>query len=149
MRRTINGRSYDTETARLVASDSYASPREFIHWSEELYQKRGGEWFLYGEGGPLSKYAVSSGQNEMRGSERITPLTDAEAKRWVEQHANDDYAEIFGEPTLIVAEDWAVVRTIGTSLGVYLTTALRQAGIGPGDRVRVRVEKVDDGDLAS
>ena len=43
-------KKYDTETARAVAD--YANNgnwRDFTHFEETLYQKKTGEFFLYGE----------------------------------------------------------------------------------------------------
>lgn len=103
MKKIINGKLYDTETATCVGSwaNSYSS-RDFQSVEEELYRKRTGEFFLYGEGGPASKYAVSVGGNSWSGGAKIIPLTVEQAREWAEQHMDaDDYQEIFGE----VAED--------------------------------------------
>ena len=66
--------------------------------SETLYRKRTGEFFLYGEGGPMSKYGVAYGDNEWGYGEEIRPLTVDEAKAWAEKHLDaDEYEEVFGE----------------------------------------------------
>ena len=98
MKKIINGKKYDTATAEFLASwwNGLAS-NDFAHCSEELYRKRTGEFFLYGEGGPMTEYRRTIGQNEWSGGEDITPLTEAEARKWVEEKANDRYEEIFGE----------------------------------------------------
>ena len=98
MKKIINGKLYDTETAKEIASKSHGSgPRDFHHYSEELYKKRTGEYFLYGEGGPMSRYAVSCGQNEWSGSEQITPLDYKAAKKWAEENMDaDGYMDEFG-----------------------------------------------------
>lgn len=97
MNKVINGRRYDTETAELVGE--YANTYNYSDWSykcEELYRKKTGEFFLYGEGGPRSEYAVSSGNNSWSGSSKIIPLTINEAKEWVEEHLDaDDYEKYF------------------------------------------------------
>lgn len=99
MKKIINGKKYDTETAKLVSSDSANLSRsDFSWWHEELYQKKTGEFFLYGEGGPMSKYARSCGQNSCGYGEDIFPMTEQKAKRWAEEHCDaDEYEEIFGE----------------------------------------------------
>ena len=75
MKKIINGRMYNTDTAkRLCSADNGSSCRDFSHWEEELYQKKTGEFFLYGEGGPASKYSRSCGQNEWCGGCDITPM---------------------------------------------------------------------------
>ena len=73
--------------------------RDFNHMEEVLYRKRTGEFFLYGEGGPMTKYAQSTGQNSWSGGDMIIPLTAAKAREWAEEHLDaDEYAEIFGMP---------------------------------------------------
>lgn len=76
---------YNTDTAkRLCSADNGGSCREF---------------FLYGEGGPASKYSRSCGQNEWCGGCDITPMTEQQAREWMEQNATaDEYVEVFGEP---------------------------------------------------
>lgn len=98
MKKIIGGKRYDTDKAELIGSTSYGGgPRDFHHWSEELYRKRTGEFFLYGEGGPSSKYSVQVELNSWSGGERITPLTYDEAKEWVEKYLDaDKYEELFG-----------------------------------------------------
>ena len=99
MKRIINGKKYDTNTAKEMACDSYnGSCSDFQWWEETLYQKRTGEFFLYGQGGAMSKYSESCGQNSWGGGSDIIPLTLDEAKEWAEDHVDGDtYEEIFGE----------------------------------------------------
>lgn len=99
MKKIINGRKYDTETAKEMAWDEYnGSCSDFQWWQETLYQKRTGEFFLFGRGGAMSKYAESCGQNSWSGGSDILPLTLDEAKEWVEEHVDaDTYEKIFGE----------------------------------------------------
>lgn len=97
MKKIINSKLYDTETAKEMGQDSYLYPRDFGHWVETLYKKRTGEFFLHGVGGPASKYAESCGQNQWSGGEKIIPLTYEAARAWAEEHLDaDDYQEIFG-----------------------------------------------------
>jgi hypothetical protein len=109
MKKIINGKVYDTEKAKQVASYSNAgSWRDFQHYEETLYLKRTGEYFLFGEGGPMTRYARSEGQNSWTGGERIEPLTYAAAKEWAEEHLTaSEYESIFGE----VEEDDSKVLT--------------------------------------
>lgn len=98
MNKRINGKRYDTETAKEMASASWGAVRDFRHSSETLYRKTTGEFFLHGEGGPASKYARSVGQNEWAGGERIIPLTFEEAEEWGEKNLDaDECDKIFGE----------------------------------------------------
>lgn len=103
MKKIINGRRYDTESAKFIGEDTYGgSVTDFQYWAETLYQKRTGEFFIYGKGGPMSRYAVSCGQNEWTGGAQIIPIEPERAREWAEEHLTaDEYEEIFGE----VSED--------------------------------------------
>lgn len=97
MKKIINGRRYDTETAKFLGEDSYSNWGDFHFWEETLYQKRTGEFFLHGVGGPASKYAETVGQNQWTGGEKIIPLSFDKARNWAEKHlGGDEYEEIFG-----------------------------------------------------
>ena len=98
MKKVINGRRYDTGTARLIGSTGYSHSGDFAYWREYLYRKRTGEFFLHGEGGPMSKYAIRTGQNEWSGGQQIQPLTVQEAQEWAEKYLEaDEYEQAFGE----------------------------------------------------
>ena len=99
MKKIINGKLYDTATAKAVANwwNGY-SMRDFNFCEETLYKKKTGEFFLHGNGGALSPYTKSCGQNCWSGAEEIIPMTIDEAKEWAEEHIDaDEYIEIFGE----------------------------------------------------
>ena len=96
MKKIINGKRYDTNTAKLIGEASYINRTDFHYWTEELYQKRTGEFFIYGKGGPASRYSRSTGQNSWSGGEKIIPLTINEAKEWAEKYLDgDEYEELF------------------------------------------------------
>ena len=101
MKRIINNKKYDTETAREIGNDNNGlGYRDFSHWSETLYCKRTGEYFLHGEGGPMTHYAVSCGSNSWSGGEKIIPLTYTDAREWAEKHLTTiQYEREFGEVT--------------------------------------------------
>lgn len=97
MKKIINGKKYDTDTAKWVGGYSNGQIG-FGHCEEDLYRKKTGEFFLYGDGGPMSKYAKWTDCNTCGGGTDIIPLTEYEAKEWVEKHLDaDDYEAIFGE----------------------------------------------------
>lgn len=78
MNKIINGRKYDTNTAKEIFECTFLDSS-----SVTLYQKKTGEFFLY-YWGSLS-------------GERIEPLTENEAKDWVADKTNADaYEELFG-----------------------------------------------------
>ncbi len=99
MKKIINGKKYDTETAKEVARHSGGgSTSDFSYWCQTLYRKRTGEFFLYGEGGPMTGYARSCGDNSWGWGDEIIPLTEKKAKQWVERNLDgDEYEAIFGE----------------------------------------------------
>lgn len=129
MKKIINGKLYDTDKARYLGGDSYSNSRDFHHWTEELYVKRTGEYFLYGEGGPMTKYAESTGQNTWSGGEKIIPLTLQNAMKWAEEHLRaEDYEEIFGLPDED-AEPVALSVMLPAQLAAKLRTAAAEEQI--------------------
>lgn len=102
MKKVINGKVYDTDTARKVGCIDYGLGDRLFGWSETLYVKRTGEYFLYGEGGPGSKYSVQIGVNQSSGSTKIFPLAYDDACKWAEDNLDgDEYIAEFGA----IAED--------------------------------------------
>lgn len=96
MKKIINGKRYNTESAELCGSREYGYPGDLNYVSEELYQKRTGEFFLHGEGGANSKYREEISMNSWSGGEKIIPLTDEEAREWAEEYLNsEDYEKLF------------------------------------------------------
>lgn len=103
MKQIIKGKLYNTETAKELGSwANYGGWRDFQHMEETLYIKKTGEYFLFGEGGPMTKYAERVEQNGWSGGSRIMPMSYEEARQWAEEKLDaDKYEEIFGP----VAED--------------------------------------------
>lgn len=98
MKKIINGRKYDTETAECVGyMESTYNRNDFHYYDEGLYRKRNGEFFLHGEGGGLSPYAQSVGRG-FTGGENIIPISEERAKEWGEKYMSvSRYESIFGE----------------------------------------------------
>lgn len=128
MKKIINGKVYDTDTAHDMGSDSYGNFRDFSYWSETLYQKRTGEFFLYGEGGPMSRYAETIGQNEWSGGKKIIPLSFSKAREWAEEHLTaDEYEAAFGLPDED-AEDVALYVKVPAALMARLKARAAETG---------------------
>lgn len=109
MKKIINGKLYNTETARKVGGwDNNITDN--LYWtSETLYQKQRGEFFLHGEGGPGSKYAEPSSQGNWSSGEKIIPLSYDAAQAWAEEHLDTGtYQAAFGP----VEEDDSTVRIL-------------------------------------
>ncbi len=127
MKKIINGKLYNTDTAKELGRDGGGDG--FRSWHEELYQKRTGEYFLYGEGGPATKYAVSVGQNSWSGGSQIIPLSMDAAREWAEEHLDaDDYAEIFGMPGEGDGEKVTLCVQLPAALDAKIRAGAAQAG---------------------
>lgn len=98
MKKIINGKKYDTETAKLMGTYSNGQGySDLNYFSSELYKKKTGEFFIYQEGGPMSIMGICR-DGSIVGSENIIPVSENDAKNWVEEHLSvDEYESIFGE----------------------------------------------------
>jgi hypothetical protein len=98
MRKIINEKMYNTETATKIGNWwNGLGESDFRNVDETLYKKRTGEFFLYGEGGGLSRYASSNGNTRSSGK-GIIPLTLEQAKEWGEEYLDcHEYEEAFGK----------------------------------------------------
>ena len=131
MKRIINGKKYDTDTAQLMGSwENYGGWRDFSHMGETLYRKKTGEYFLLGEGGPNTKYAERVDTNSWSGGSRIMPLTYDEARQWAEEHLDaDEYEAIFGE---VEEDETRVSATFRLSASTLETLKRRASAAGMG-----------------
>lgn len=98
MKKIINRKKYDTETAKRIGSYSNGvGYSDLAYFCEELYEKKTGEFFIYKEGGPMSHMGICR-DGSIVGSENIIPVSENDAKNWVEEHLSvDEYESIFGE----------------------------------------------------
>lgn len=137
MKKVINKKLYNTETAERVGcwgNGHYTN--DFGYCSEDLYRTKSGNFFLHGEGGPLSKYAQSSG-NSTGWGERIVPLTYEEAQAWAEKHLDgDNYINIFGEPE--EGDD----KALNVKISNVAYTKLKQTAAKQGITLAQAVEKL-------
>lgn len=109
MKKIINGKLYNTDTAKRLG-EWVNDITDNLNWvSETLYQKQRGEFFLHGEGGPRSKYAESIGQGNWSSGEKIIPLSYDAAQEWAEEYLDANaYQAAFGP----VEEDDSTVRRL-------------------------------------
>jgi len=83
MKKIINGKKYDTKTAKEVCCGRFGN---FGCKKVTLYKKANGEYFEYHE------------LDEFGHREWIEPVTETEAKRFAEEQMNaEEYEEFFGE----------------------------------------------------
>ena len=97
MKKIINGRIYDTDTARNIGSwSNNLGAGDFNSCTEILYQKKTGEYFLYGCGGAMTIYSSADGSGGVTGGSAIIPFSEKQAKNWAEAHLSaEDYMDLF------------------------------------------------------
>ena len=84
MKKIINRKIYNTETAEEVASWCNGVPGgEFESYAEALFLTKRGTWFLWGEGGPMTKYAECTGDSRSSGEDLIV-MSPEDAYSWLE-----------------------------------------------------------------
>lgn len=98
MRSRVNGKMYDTKRSKLLIEYTNGLyPDDFNYVGEDLYITPEGKYFLDGEGGAFTRYAVHVGRGWMRGAEKIIPISEDEAKEWAKDRVTKEkYEEIFG-----------------------------------------------------
>lgn len=98
MKKIIEGKTYNTETAQFLGDWQNLWEGDYHYCREELYRTKKGTYFLYGEGGALSRYARCYG-GSATGGEGFEILSEEEAREWAEKKlSTDEYIKIFGEP---------------------------------------------------
>jgi hypothetical protein len=101
MKKVIDGRIYDTQTAELLCDVSPGGfSRSDFKWEDTaLYRTKSGAFFLAGEGGAASRWRKRYGDSGWAPGDGIELIGASEAKRVVEEHCSTErYIELFGEP---------------------------------------------------
>ncbi|AXF52342.1 MAG: hypothetical protein [Inoviridae sp.] len=138
MKKVINGKMYNTETAKFLAAAEYKYRGDLYFCREELYQKKTGEFFLHGEGGPATKYAESCGIDAWTSGEDIMPLTYKAATKWAEENVDaDKYEEIFGE-----VEENESKKAVTLSLQTSLVENLKRKAAEEGKQLSKYIEDI-------
>jgi len=87
MKKIISRKVYNTETATKIAEVGNDYSRSDFHFTVEiLYRTLQGRYFLYGEGGALSAYSQSVGNDGYTGGSDIVPLSENKAIDWLESN---------------------------------------------------------------
>lgn len=90
----IDGKRYNTATATQVAKYSNGrSQSDFGYVYEELYLTPLGAWFLVCEGGAMSPYAQSCGNNSSCSGTEWRVLTPDDAFEWLQSHFESEQLE--------------------------------------------------------
>jgi hypothetical protein len=98
MKRIIAGRTYDTETARLITEYSHGYPGDTSYYRERLYSTPRNAFYLTCHGGVRSHYAYGYRDGQLRAGDDIIPLTDEEVLRWLEDHERtQEIEDLFGK----------------------------------------------------
>jgi len=95
MRAVINGKVYDTSTAKEIHKIKRYPKDSWHHYSETLYRTRRGNWFLYGEGLPASKYATRSETGDYTSGERIDVFSASQAFHFLESHGDVESLKLY------------------------------------------------------
>src|SRR4029077_11936791 len=93
MLKVIDGKRYNTETAKEVLAIDNPYPRsDFKYEDTSLYLTKNGAWFLAGEGHAMSRWAHYNGNMYGPGS-GIEPITPQQAQAILEQHGQTKLLE--------------------------------------------------------
>lgn len=89
MKKVIDGKLYNTETAEAIAHWSNDLPRgDFRNCDETLLKTAKGAFFVYGEGGAMTQWSQAAGDMRCGGTDILAMTTD-EARAWCETHSID------------------------------------------------------------
>lgn len=143
MERIIRGRRYNTATAEAVAEHEYVHPSDLEWMHEVLYRKRTGEYFLWGAGGPRSKYRKRVKKDVFDSGESIKPITLDEAKVFIKKYGT---VETYKNQFEINEFDGETIQ-----LNIYLSAPtfqrLKIASVERGESMTKLVSKLIDENL--
>ncbi len=96
MRRSVDGKVYDTATATEICDISRGHSGDFNQVSAELYVTKKGAYFIAGWGGAMTRFATpTSDGNGREGDDGLIPLSEKEALGYCEEFAPDKVEEYF------------------------------------------------------
>lgn len=112
MKKIINGRLYDTDTAIEIGSwDNGERCWDFDYVMETLYKTPKGQYFFYAWGGARTAYAERCGSDHFCEGSRIELLSEEEARKFAEEKLTaDEYLSEFDlqDEEVEVNEPWYV-----------------------------------------
>lgn len=143
MKKILKGKLYDTDTAQKLASwENTQDCGSFNHFSEVLYRKRTGEYFLHGAGGARTQYARQLEDNMWGYGEAIVPLSVGAAQEWAEEHMDaDGYEAIFGAVSED-GEDVMITFKAPATLDRKLGDKAAELGTSKSELLRSLIEKL-------
>lgn len=111
MYKVINGKKYNTDTAKKLGRWTNGKYGDFDYFAETLCVDKSGKYFIHGEGGARTHYASQHGGIFTEG-EAIVPIGETVAREWAEEHLTcEEYEAAFG----LVDEYGREVNTIITA----------------------------------
>ncbi len=125
MKKTINGKIYNTATATKVGY--FDNNRDgFDHMEETLYMKRSGEYFLHGEGGARTEYGKYEDGSYSWGEE-IIPMSSKAARMWCHESLSAEECEkMFGMESEIFCtlerQLISYIRIAGEEIGISIVS---------------------------
>ena len=138
MIKIINGRKYSTETAVSIGGVASSLESNLYRVTETLYRKKSGEYFLHGQGGPMTQYATPESGGNWSGVEAISPMTYIEAKAWAEEHLTaEEFETTFG----VVTDDESTVA-LNTNLSAAANDKLRRMASTDGISIKMLLERM-------
>lgn len=89
MKKIINGKKYDTTTAKEIADKIYFGNGNYACAWDTLYLKKTGEFFIEHQ---------TNGSDLFDREEYIKPVDEVSAKKFCEEYLDaDEYEKLFGE----------------------------------------------------
>jgi len=89
MKRIINGKIYNTDTATHIGNHQHSNRGDFHFEDTDLYRTPKGAFFVQGAGGAYSRWSKPLGNNGMSGSHGIQTMSAIEALAWCEDAGID------------------------------------------------------------
>lgn len=140
MLKNVKGKTYDTDKAQSIGTVGRKEQQDADYMRETLFKKRTGEYFLFGEGGEASKYAVHLSHNKWSEGKIIIPLSYAEAKDWAKRNLiGEEYDSEFGE----IAENHSKTH-VCISVSKFTAEKLKRKAQKLGMTVSALIEKFSE-----
>lgn len=93
--KSILQKRYDTTTACIIANyESEFLYTDFRYFNESLYRQDDGNYFIAGEGGPMTRYGWNDGDGCSYYGEGIYSVTVAEAQKWFKERFGKESNDI-------------------------------------------------------
>lgn len=101
MKRIIDGKIYNTDTATFIGNHQYSHRGDAHSEDTSLFRTPKGAFFVQGTGGAYSRWSRPCGSNGMSGGHGIQALTPTEALAW---------CEVAGIDADVIAQYFSVVE---------------------------------------